>query len=63
VLANGWLEKALERAPRSGEVLALLGEAWAARGDKKAAREHLQRALAAEGGDKAAAKKRLAELQ
>jgi tetratricopeptide (TPR) repeat protein len=64
VLAIGWLEKALERTPRSAEVLALLAEAWAARGDKKAAREHLQKALAGEGPlDKAAAKKRLAELQ
>ena len=64
VLAGGWMEKALERGPRSAEVLALYGDVWAARGDKKAAREYYQRALAGEGPvDKAAVQKRLAELK
>ena len=64
VLADGLLVKALERSPRSAEVLALMAETWAARGDKKTAREYLQKALAGEGPiDKAAAQKRLAELK
>ena len=64
VLAAGWLEKALERAPRSAEVLALCGDVSVARGDKKAARDYYQRALAGEGPvDKAAVQKRLAEAK
>lgn len=64
VLAAGLLEKAIERTPRSAAVLALYAETWAARGDKKNAREQLKKALAGEGPlDKAAAQKRLAELQ
>ena len=43
------LDKALERTPQSAEVLALYGDAHAARGDAKAARDYYQRALAGEG--------------
>lgn len=63
-LAAALLEKALERAPRSAEVLALHGEALLARGDKKGAKEQLQRALSGEGPlDRAAVQKKLSGLE
>jgi len=64
MLAGAMLDKALERTPRSAAVLALYGEVMLARGDKKAAREYLQRALQGEGPfDRAAVQKRLAALK
>jgi tetratricopeptide (TPR) repeat protein len=64
LLSGALLDKALERTPRSAEVLALYGDVLAARGDSKAAREHYQRALAGEGPlDRPAVQKRLAELK
>jgi tetratricopeptide (TPR) repeat protein len=64
LLAGALLDKALERAPRSAEALALYGDALAARGDKGAAREHYQRALQGEGPlDRAGVQKRLAALK
>lgn len=64
LLSGALLDKALERTPRSAEALALYGDVLAARGDKAAAREHYQRALAGEGAiDRAAVQKRLAELK
>lgn len=49
LLAIALLDKALARAPRSAEALSLYGDALFARGDKKAARDFYQRALAGEG--------------
>jgi tetratricopeptide (TPR) repeat protein len=64
LLAGALLDKALERTPRSAQVLALYGEVLARRGDPKAARDFLQRALQGEGPlDRAAVQKRLAELK
>jgi Tfp pilus assembly protein PilF len=64
LLSGALLDKALERAPRSAEALALYGEVAAQRGDTKAARDYLQRALQGEGAiDTAAVRKRLAELK
>ena len=63
-LAEALVQKALERAPKSAEVLALYGETLLARGDKKAAKEQFQRALSGEGqADRAAIQKRLSELK
>jgi tetratricopeptide (TPR) repeat protein len=63
-LASALLEKALERAPKNAEVLALYGEVLLSRGDKKGAKEQLQRALAGEGPiDRAAVQKKLAEIK
>lgn len=63
-LASALLEKALERAPKSAEALALYGEALLARGDRQGAKAQLQKALAGEGPfDRAAVQKRLAELK
>lgn len=64
VMASALLDKALERTPRSAEVLALYADAMAQRGDAKAARDLYTRALAGEGAiDRAAVQKRLAELK
>jgi tetratricopeptide (TPR) repeat protein len=64
LLSGALLDKALERTPRSAEVLALYGDVLAANGDSKAAREHYQRALAGEGPlDRPAVQKRMAELK
>jgi len=63
LLSGALLDKALERTPRSAEALALYGDVHAARGDKKAARDHYQRALQGEGPlDRPAIQKRLAGL-
>jgi tetratricopeptide (TPR) repeat protein len=63
-LATALLEKALERAPKSAEILALHGDALLARGDKKGAKEQLQRALSGEGPlDRAAVQKKLAAIK
>ncbi|MFI5308142.1 MAG: tetratricopeptide repeat protein [Polyangiales bacterium] len=63
-LSSALLDKALERAPHSAEVLALSADALAARGDAKAARERYKSALKGEGPlDRAMVQKRLAELQ
>jgi tetratricopeptide (TPR) repeat protein len=64
MLSGALLDKALERAPRSAEALALYGDALVARGDVKAARNRYQRALQGEGAiDRAAIQKRLTELK
>jgi tetratricopeptide (TPR) repeat protein len=64
VLASALLDKALERTPKSAELLGLYGDVQAARGDAKVARDYYQRALAAEGPvDRAAIEKRLRELK
>jgi tetratricopeptide (TPR) repeat protein len=64
VLASALLDKALERAPKSAELLGLYGDVQAARGDAKVARDYYQRALAAEGPlDRGAVEKRLRELR
>ena len=63
-LATALLEKALERAPRNAELLALYGEVLLSRGDKKGAKEQLTRALAGEGPiDRAAVQKKLSQLK
>jgi tetratricopeptide (TPR) repeat protein len=63
-LAEALLEKALERAPKSAEILALYGEVLLSRGNKKGAKEHLQRALAGEGPiDRAAVQKKLSAIK
>lgn len=49
LLAIALLDKALERAPRSGAALTLYGDALAGRGDKQAARAYYERALNGEG--------------
>jgi superkiller protein 3 len=64
LLSGALLDKALERAPRSAEALALYGDSLAARGDAKGARDRYQRALQGEGPlDRAAVQKRLAALK
>lgn len=64
LLSGALLDKALERTPRSAEALALYGDVLKARGETKAAREHYQRALQAEGPlDRPLVQKRLAELK
>ncbi len=63
-LSSALLDKALERTPRSAEALALYGDALAARGDVKGARNRYERALQGEGPlDRAAVQKRLAALK
>lgn len=64
LLSGALLDKAIERAPRSAEALALYGDVLAARGDEKAAREHYRRALQGEGPlDRGAVQKRLSALE
>jgi tetratricopeptide (TPR) repeat protein len=64
LLATALLDKALDRAPKSAEALALYGDALKARGDAKVAREYYQKALAGEGPlDRAHVQKQLAELK
>ncbi len=64
LLAGALLDRALERAPKSGEAQTLYGDVLVLRGDKPAAREHYKKALAGEGPvDRAYVQKRLAELK
>ena len=64
LLSGALLDKALEREPRSAEALALYGDVLVARGDKHAARDHYQRALAGEGAlDRASVQRRLDQLK
>jgi tetratricopeptide (TPR) repeat protein len=63
-LAGALLDKALERMPRSGELLALYADVLVARGDAKGARDFYQKALAGEGAfDRASVQKHLSELR
>jgi tetratricopeptide (TPR) repeat protein len=48
-VAAGFLQRALARKPSDAQVLALLGEVTAARGDRVKAREYYQRALKGSG--------------
>ena len=64
LLAGALLDKALERAPRSAQALALEAQVHALQGDTKSARALYQRALAGEGElDRAAVQRRLGELK
>jgi tetratricopeptide (TPR) repeat protein len=49
LLAAAFLEKALERAPRSGQALALYARVLAERGDRAAAKDYYHRALTGVG--------------
>ncbi|HEX4353882.1 MAG TPA: tetratricopeptide repeat protein, partial [Polyangiales bacterium] len=48
-LAQGFLDKALERTPNSAAAQARYADALVARGDKAKAKEHYRLALGAEG--------------
>lgn len=64
LLAGALLDRALERTPKSAEAHALYGDVMAARGDKAAAKDHYQKALAGEGSfDRGHVQKQLAALK
>lgn len=64
VLASAFLRKALEGAPKASGAHALYADLLAARGDREAARDHYQQALAGEGEiDREAIAGKLAALQ